>query len=47
MVGSTHHIFVVLDNNHRVASITQSLKALDKSLVVSLMKTYAWLVKDI
>ena len=42
-----HHLFIVLDDNDRVACIPQRLQALDEALVVSLVQAYAWLVQDV
>ena len=38
VVGGEHHVFVVFDDNHRVACIAKRAEAVDEFAVVPLMK---------
>ena len=47
VIGLQHHLFIVFDDNDRVACIPQRLQALDEALVVPLVQTDAWLIQDV
>ena len=47
MVGGPHGLFVMFDNNHRVALITKTLQALQQHRIVTWMQTNAGLIEDI
>ena len=47
VVGSTHNLFVVLHDNHRVAQCLQFLEYLDQAVSVAGMQSDAWLIKDV
>ena len=47
VVGTTHHVFIVLNHDNCVAKVAQLLQRTDKSLVVALMKSDRWLVENI
>ena len=47
IIGCQHHVFVVLDHDDRVAQVTKFFQGMYQPLIVSLVETYAWLVKDI
>ena len=40
IVGSQHHIPVVLHHNHRVAQVAQLLQRVNQSFIITLMQTY-------
>ena len=46
-VGSVHSIFIMLNNYNRIAKVTKSFKRTQKFFIISLMKSYARLVKNI
>ena len=46
-VGRAHHVFVVLDDDQRIADVAQALQRLDQSRIVALMQTDARLVEDV
>ena len=47
VVGGEHHVFVVLDDDHRVARIAKGTQAVNEFSVVPLVKADAWLVEDV
>ena len=47
MVGSHHHILVVLYDDDGVAYIAERLERVDETLVVALVKSDAGLIQDI
>ena len=46
-VGGTHHLLVVLDDEHRVAEVSKSLERPDQLVVVPLVETDRRLVQDV
>ena len=46
-VGGAHHLFVVLDHEHRVAEIAQTLEGADQLVVVALVQADRRLVEDV
>ena len=47
VVGTEHHISVVLNNDNGISQVAQFLQRTDESLVVTLMQTNAGLVEDV
>ncbi len=47
MIGSAHHLLVVLDDQHRVADVTQVLERPDQAIVVALVEPDRRLVEDV
>ena len=47
VVGTEHHIAVVLNDDDGIAQVAQFLQRTDESLVVTLMQTNAGLVEDV
>ena len=47
VVGGEHHVFVVLDDDHRVACIAKGTKAVNEFSIVPLVKPNARLVKNV
>ena len=47
VVGGTHHILIMFNDDYGIAKISEPFQALDKAHVVTLMQTYAGLIKDI
>ena len=46
-VGATDGVFVVLDDHHRVAAVTEVLKRVQQLVVVAMVQTDRWLVEDV
>ena len=46
-IRRTHHILVVLDDDHRVARVAKLLQAADQPLVVPLVEADRGLVEDV
>ncbi len=47
IVGRKHHIAVVLDHNHGVSLVTQCLESGNKSLIITIMQSDTWFIKNI
>ena len=47
IVGSQHHVAVVLYHNDGIAQVTQFFQTVDESFVIALVKTYTGLIEDI
>ena len=47
MIGSHHHIFVVLHYDNRITYVAQRLQRPYETLIVTLVQTYAWFVKNV
>ena len=47
VVGGEHHVFVVFDDDHRVACVAQGAQAVNEFSVVPLVESDARLVKDV
>jgi hypothetical protein len=47
MVGFSHDIFIMLDNDDGISNLRKRFKILDESAIISRMQTNRWFVKDI
>ena len=47
IVSCKHHVGVVLHDKYRIAYVAQLLQRLNQLAVVTLVKSDAWLVKDV
>ena len=47
MVGSAHHLAIMLDYDNRISPVAQSLQCGNKPLIVARMQTDSRLVKNI
>ena len=47
IVGSKHHILIVLNNDYCIADVTQLFQGIDETIVITLMKSDGRLVEDI
>ena len=47
VIGSTHNLLVVLDNDNSVLQLLQFAEHLDKSFGVAAMQTDAWFVENV
>ena len=47
VIGSKHHVLVVLDDDDRVADVAQGFQRADETLIVALVEPDAGLVEDV
>ncbi len=47
IVGTEYGLFVVFNDNERVAQVAQMLQRIDQPLIVPLMQSYGRFIKDV
>ena len=47
IIGSTHGVFIVFDDNERIAQVAQALEGFQELVVVPLVQADGWFVQDI
>ena len=47
IITCPHNIFIVFNHNHRISKICELMEIGYEKIIISRMKTYRWLIKDI